>query len=211
MRRLTIVTLLACTVSLTGVLLAQTPPSQPTSENIVTMSFSTAVLETAEAKKEFASLQTKFAPRKAHLQALNEEIEALRKQLGNTSGKLSDSEKNTREQSLNSKEKQLEREAEDFRNDSQSESQAAFQRVAQKIYAFLQSYSKQHGYAVVIERGTDSAPVVWYAANNMDITDQVAKAYDAQAGTTLPAPSNAPGSPNRKPETPETLPSKPPH
>jgi Skp family chaperone for outer membrane proteins len=182
----TMIALTASTLSLTSLLVAQTPANQPTSENVVTMSFNSVVLGTAEAKKELSTLQTKFAPRKAHLQALNVEIEAMRKQLSSTSDKLNDSERNLREQSINSKEKQLQREAEDFRNDTQSESQQVFQGIAQKIYTFLQSYSQQHGYSVVIERGSDAAPVVWYAANNMDITDQLIKAYDAQASTAAP-------------------------
>ncbi len=70
---------------------------------------------------------------------------------------LSDPERATRARSLESKEKELQRQAEDFKNDSQSESQQVFQRVAQKVYAFLQTYSQQHGYSAVIERGSDAA------------------------------------------------------
>ncbi len=164
--------------------MAQSLPSQPATQNIVTVSFNAAVLQTAEAQKEMGALQTKFAPRQAQLKALNDEVEALRKQISNTGDKLSDTEMATREQALENKEKQLQRQAEDFRNDSQSESQEVFQRVAQKVYAFLQAYSQQHGYSAVIERGSDAAPVVWYAADNMDITEQLVKAYNAQSGST---------------------------
>jgi len=97
----------------------------------------------------------------------------------------------TREQALENKEKQLQRQAEDFKNDSQSESQEVFQRVAQKVYAFLQAYSQQHGYSAVIERGSDAAPVVWYTASNMDITEQLVKAYDAQSGSSPTSGSSA--------------------
>ena len=116
----------------------------------------------------------------------------------------------TREQALENKEKQLQRQAEDFRNDSQSESQEVFQRVAQKVYAFLQAYSQQHGYSAVIERGSDAAPVVWYTASNMDITEQLVKAYDAQSGS---SPTGSPAGPksssSAKPQ--KTLPDAPAH
>jgi outer membrane protein len=161
---------------------AQPSPSQPITQNIATVSFNAAVLQTAEAQKELGTLQTKFAPRQAQLQALNDEVEALRKQLSDN--KLSDPERETRQQSLNQKEKQLQRQTEDFRNDSQTESQQIFQRIAQKVYAFLQTYAQQQGYSVVVERGSDTAPVVWYAANNLDITEQLIKAYNAQSGAT---------------------------
>src|SRR6201986_2814776 len=86
---------------------------------IVTVSFNAAVLQTAEAQKEMGALQTRFAPRQAGLQALEDEVEALRKQLSDN--KLSDADRVTRQQSLEQKEKQLQRQAEDFRNDSQTE------------------------------------------------------------------------------------------
>jgi outer membrane protein len=157
--------------------LAQAPASQ----KIVTLSFNAAVLQTAEAQKQMGALKARFTPRQAQLQTLNDEVEALRKQLSDPANKLSDPETTTRQRSLESKEKQLQRQAEDFKNDSDSESQQAFQRVAQKVYAFLQAYAQQHGYSAVIERGSDAAPVVWFAAADMDITDQVVKAYDAQS------------------------------
>jgi outer membrane protein len=153
----------------------------PVSQKIVAVSFNAAVLQTAEAQKEMGALKARFAPRQAQLQTLNDEVESLRKQLSDPANKLSETEMTARQRSLESKEKQLQRQAEDFKNDSDSESQQAFQRVAQKVYAFLQTYAQQHGYSAVIERGSDAAPVVWFAAADMDITDQLVKAYNAQS------------------------------
>lgn len=180
MKRSCIITstlLLACAAS---VVAAQT--SAIATSGIVTLNFNAAVLATSEAQRDLGALQAKFAPREARLQKLNDSVDAERKQLNDVSVKLSDSERATKLQDLNTKDKQLQREAEDFRNDSQSESQQIFQRIAQKLYGLLQDYSKQHGYSAVIERGTDSAPIVWYAANSVDITEQVAKAYDLKSG-----------------------------
>jgi len=165
---------------------AQSSPSQPATQSIAVVTFNTVVLQTAEAQKELGALQAKFAPRQSQLQALEDEVEATRKQLSDN--QLSDQERETRQRSLDQKEKQLQRQGEDFRNDSQTESQLLFQRVAQKVYAFLQTYAQQHGYSVVIERGSDAVPVVWYVANNLDITEQLIKAYNAQSGV---APAKA--------------------
>jgi outer membrane protein len=161
-----------------GVAQAQTSTSQ--AQNIVTVSFNAAVLQTAEAQKSLKALEARYSPKQKQLQALNDEVESLRKQLADTSSNLSDVERAARARTLESKEKQLQREAEDIKNDSQSESEQIFQRVATKVYAFLQTFSQQHGYRAVIERGSDAYPVVWYAAGNMDITDELIKAYNAQ-------------------------------
>ena len=170
----------------------QVASNPPAGEHIVTLSFNSAVLETAEAQRELGALQAKRAPRQAQLQSLNNEVEALRKQLTDAGDKLSDAERATRERSLETKQKELQRQAEDFRNDSQNESQQVFQKVAQKVYAFLQTYSQQHGYSAVIERGSDAAPVVWYAAGNLDITDELIKAYNAQSPAGPAGLPNAP-------------------
>lgn len=169
----------------------------PAIQKIVTVSFNAAVLQTAEAQKDLGALKVKFASRQAQLQTLNDEVEALRKQISDPANKLSDPEMAARQRSLESKEKQLQRQAEDFKNDSEGESQQVFQRVAQKVYAFLQTYAQQHSYSAVIERGSDAAPVVWFAAADMDITDLLIKAYNAQSsgvsgGATKPALPDGP-------------------
>jgi outer membrane protein len=178
---------------------AATPASQP---GIATVSFNALVLQTNEAQRDLGALQTKFAPRQAQLQSLNAEIEAGRKQLSDTADKLNDQEREARTQALNAKEKQLEREADDFRSDSQGAAQEAFQRIAQKVFAFLQDYARQRGYAAIIDRGTDSAPIVWYAADNIDITGDLIKAYNAKSGVPAQQPGVNPNSPNAPPETP---------
>jgi outer membrane protein len=193
MRGLLLATMLA-TVSQ-----AQVASTQPATQHIVTLSFNAAVLQTAEAQRELGVLQATLAPRQAQLQSLNNEVEALRKELAGD--KLSDTERETRERALETKEKELQRQAEDFRNDSQNESQQVFQKVAQKVYAFLQTYSQQHGYSAVIERGSDTAPVVWYAAGNLDITDEFIKAYNAQSPAGPAALPNAPSSGTSIPPT----------
>jgi outer membrane protein len=192
MRQLALLPLVVCVYSAGS---AQIPvaQAQPLAQHIVTLNFSAAVIQTVEAQKDFSSLQETLAPRQAALKALSDEVEGLRKQLQSTTDKLSDAERVTRTQSLETKERQLQRQAEDFKNDSQNQSQQAFQRVAQKVFAFLETYSQQRGYSAVIERGSETAPIVWYAAANVDITDELIKAYDLQAG--VPPASKGPAHP----------------
>src|SRR6202789_1883915 len=111
-----------CVLCVASVAHAQASSDQVKPQNIVTLSFNAAVLQTAEAQKSLSALQARYAPKQKQLQALNDEVESLRKQLADTSSNLSDSERATRSQSLESKEKQLQRQAEDFKTDSQSES-----------------------------------------------------------------------------------------
>jgi outer membrane protein len=158
-----------------------TPVSAPV---CVTVAFNAAVLETAEAQHLFSDLQSKFAPRQTHLQQLNAQIETLKKQINDKSAPLSETEKSAKLRTLDAEERQLQHDADDFKGDSDSASQQAFQSVAQKFYAFLQDYAKQHAYSLVIDRGSDAAPVVWYSAASIDITAELIRAYDLKAAAT---------------------------
>ena len=193
MKRFVSISTLLLAVALAGALQAQEQATAPAATGVVTVNFNAAVLQTAEAQRELSALQTKYAPRQTQLKSLNDEVAELQKQLQATADKLSDAERANREQSLNTKEKQLQRDSEDYKTDSQSDSQQVFQSVAQKMFIFLQTYAKQHGYSVVIERGSDAAPVVWYVAGNLDITDALVKAYNAQSGAAATAPASRPG------------------
>jgi len=168
---------------------ASTPGHTLPTTGLVTFSFNSAVLGTAEAQHDLDSLQKKLAPRQQQLQKLSDALETEKKQLTESNSKLTDSEKAQSISDINLKDKQLQREADNLRTDFETESQQIYQRIAQKLYAFLQEYAQQHAYTAILERGPDSAPVVWYAANNIDITEEVVRAYDhhtADRATSLP-------------------------
>jgi outer membrane protein len=162
---------------------AQSPTSL-SAPGYVTVAFNAAVLQTAEAQHTFKDLQAKFASRQTHLQQLNVQVESLKKQINDNGISLSEADKSAKLHTLDAEERQLQREADDFKGDTDSASQQAFQSVAQKLYAFMQDYAKQHAYTLVIDRGSDAAPVVWYAAANADITAELIKAYDLKAPAT---------------------------
>jgi Skp family chaperone for outer membrane proteins len=174
------------TFGASGIISAQIS-SPPPVHAIAAITFGEAVMQTNEAQREFSQLQAKFAPRETHLKTLNNELDSMRKELNALGDKLSEDEKATRLKTIENKDKQLQREADDYRNDFQTESQESFRKVAQKVYAFLQDYSQQHGYTFVLERGSAENPIVWYVARTSDITDAVAQAYNVKSG--IPAPA----------------------
>jgi len=167
-----------------------------TPQNIATISFNAAVMQTNEARRDFGALESKFAPRQKQLESLSREIDNLRKQFNDLKDQSSDSELNARTQALATKQKQLERTEEDFRNDSQSDAEQAFRRIEQKVFEFLQAYAHDHGYSMVIDRGTENTPIVLYSTQNADITNEVISAYNSKSGIASP-PAN--GSNSRAP------------
>ena len=138
-----------------------------------------------------------LAPRQKQLESLSREIDHLRKQFNDVKDQLSDSELKARTQALATKQKQLERTEEDLRNDSQSDAEQAFRRIEQKVFEFLQACAHDHGYSMVIDRGTENTPIVLYSTQNADITNEVISACNSKSGIASPAAngsnSRAPG------------------
>ncbi len=91
-----------------AVSIAQSSTSLP-APAYVTVDFSTAVLQTAEAKHMFSDLQAKFGPRQTHLQQLNAQIESLKKQINDNAATLNEAEKSAKLHTLDTEERQMQR------------------------------------------------------------------------------------------------------
>jgi len=162
-------------------------PGGPT--KIAVISFEAAVGQTNEFQRKFADLQKKFDPKRQELKALNDQIENLSKQLETQGDKLTDAERASRAKAIDDKKKQLQRSGDDAQNDFQQEMQETFGGIASKVGDVLVSYSKEHGYTVVLDRGQQQ-PLVLYALPSADITKDITEAYNAKSG--VPAPPNQP-------------------
>src|SRR5689334_20821197 len=95
MNRLSKIVFLSCGMLLAFPCHTQAPAGNAAAQKIVMVSFNDVVLHTAEAQKALSALQTKFAPRQAQLQVLNDEVEAIRKKIASPNEKASDAEKVT--------------------------------------------------------------------------------------------------------------------
>jgi outer membrane protein len=169
---------------------APAAPAGPVKIAIIT--FQVAVASTNEGQRNFADLQKKYAPRENQLKALNDEIESLTKQLQTQGDKLSDAERASRAKAIDDKKKQLERSAEDLKNDGSQEMQEVYNSLASKVYDVLASYAQQQGYTLVLDIAQQQNPVL-YANPSTDITKAVVEAYNVKSG--VPAPAALPSAP----------------
>ena len=184
---------------------AAVPSATPTGAlKIATIAFNPAVFQTNEAQRDFAEVQKKFGPKEAELKTLGDEVDSLKKQIQAGGDKLPDDERATRLKAIDAKEKQLQRNTEDAQNDFQAESGQAFQKVAEKVFNFMQDYAKQQGYTMVIDRGNAQAPIVWYADPSIDITAAVITAYNTKSGVPAQPNANAPNAPRPSATRPAT-------
>ncbi len=156
---------------------------------IAVVAFQVAVAQTNEGQRDFADLQRKYEPKRAQLKTLSDEIDNLKKQLQTQGGTLGEAERATRTKTIDDKQKQLQRSAEEAQTDFQQAMQDLYNGLASKVYEELASYAKQHGYTLVLDAAQQQSPVL-YASESTNITKAVIDAYNVKSG--VPAPPAQP-------------------
>jgi outer membrane protein len=167
-----------------------------TESKVGIVSIQDAIANTNEGKKELDALQQKFAPRQAALQAQNDEVENMKKQLQAQGDKLSEEERNSRVRIASEKQKTLQRNYEDFQNEVQGAEQEILNRLGKKMLEVLEKYAKENGYAVVMDVSSPQTPVL-YANPGTNMTKGLIDAYNA--GSPVAAPAAKPAASTARP------------
>jgi Skp family chaperone for outer membrane proteins len=154
-----------------------------------------AIVATNEGGRDFEALQKKFEPKRQELQNLNADVESLKKQLNTQGDKMNDDARNTLVKSIESKQKSLQRQAEDAQNDFQQQQTEIAQRILQKMAPVIDKYAKSNGYALLLDSSNPwpQGPLLW-ATDSVNLTKVIVDAYNAQSGV-LPPPASAPAKP----------------
>jgi outer membrane protein len=179
---------------------AQTPAAAQASRGVdpplkvAVIQFQQAVTATNEFQRDFAVVQKQFAPKETELKSLQDQIETLTKQLQADGEKLSEPERQERARTIDNKQKQAQRLAQDDQSDDNTAVQDLLSKLAQKVGDVLTTYAKDHGYTLVFDRSEpqQGTPVVLWANPATDITKEVVEAYNAKSGVAAPLPA-APG------------------
>jgi outer membrane protein len=166
---------------------------------IALVAFEQAVFATNEGQKAVQEVQKKYEPKKAQIDTLNQEVEALKKQMQSAPATLSDAERATRLKSIDTKEKQLNRDAEDATNAYNADLQEAYGKVAQKVSVTLKNYVSQNGFTLLLDVSSQQSNVMW-AIPSTDVTQAVVSAYNASSGVAAPPPA-APSATRPRPST----------
>jgi Skp family chaperone for outer membrane proteins len=183
-------------------------PPQAVPAKIGLVAFEQAVFATNEGQRAVQEVQAKYAPRKSQIDALAAEVDSLKKQVQSAPATLSDEERATRLRNIDTKEKQLNRDAEDAQTAYNADLQEAYGKVAAKVSVTLKKYVQDNGYTLLLDVSNQQSNVMWAAPSpNTDVTEAVVNAYNASSGVAAPMPS-APSAPSaarpRSTTTPHT-------
>jgi Skp family chaperone for outer membrane proteins len=176
---------------------ATTPPAAAASAaapqaipaKIALVAFEQAVFATNEGQKAVQDVQKKYEPRKSQIDTLAAEVDSLKKQLQSAPATMSDDERASRMKAIDTKEKQLNRDAEDATNAYNADLQEAFGKVAQKVSVTLKNYVAQNGFTLLLDVSNQQNNIIMWAVPSTDVTQAVVTAYNASSGVAAPPPA----------------------
>lgn len=147
-----------------------------------------AILASNEGQRDFQALSKKFEPKQAELKGMNDEVDNLKKQLNTQGDKLNDVARANLVKSIESKQKELQRNLEDAQSDFQGQQNDILQQVGQKMMQTLDKYAKANGYSLILDVSNQNSPVLWAGAST-DVTKVIVDEYNTSSGVPAPAPT----------------------
>ena len=114
---------------------------------------------------------------------------------------------------IETKQKSLDRQLQDAREDAQNQQNEIASRILQKMAPLIVKYAGDNGFGVIVDTSNPwpNGPVVW-AGPSVDITEPVITAYNTQSGVAAPvrpagaAPGARPAGTTRPATVPATKP-----
>lgn len=167
-----------------------------------------AITSTAEGKQAAAEMQSQFAPRQAELDNMRKQIEDLQTRLRTNANTLSDEEKarlGAEGDRLTRLYQRKQQESQDDFNEAQRE---IVDKIGRKMIEILDKYSRENGYAIIFDTSSQNTPVI-YAANQIDITQDIIRLYDQAYPVKNASSQSKPAAPKPASPKPATTPPKP--
>ncbi len=181
-------------------------PVQVVQAKIAVIEYEQVTAATNEGQRALQTLQKKYEPQKNQLQALQTEIDSLTKQVQSAPATMSEDERASRARTIDTKQKQLQRDGEDATNAFNAELQDTLGAVAKKMGPIVIKYVQDNGYTLLLDNTGQQGglAVLWTAPGTTDISQAIVDAYNASSGIAAPAVPSAPAA--NRPRPPATTP-----
>ncbi|MDZ4802229.1 MAG: OmpH family outer membrane protein [Bryobacteraceae bacterium] len=165
--------------------LAQTPTK------VGIINIQAAIIGTREGQAAAKDLEAKSAPKKRDLEKLQLDINGLKDKLGKLSSVGSEDQKNGLMRDIDAKTKSFNRQVEDAQAELDQEQGRLLNELGGKVLAVLDKYAKDNAFAIILDVSAQNTPVM-FAANGIDVTQEVVALYDKNApGASSAAPPAA--------------------
>lgn len=196
-RTFTLLTALSAGLVVAPMAIAQTPAApaaapaavtpQAMDAKIALVNFEQVVQASNEGQTVTLATIKKFEPKKSALDSLAAEVDTLKKNLQSAPATMTDEDRASRLRAIDTKEKQLNRDAEDAQTAYNTEWQEAMGKVASKVALTMKNYSQQSGFTILLDVSSQASNVLW-ALPSTDISQAVVDVYNKQSGVAAPPP-----------------------
>ncbi|HEX3967707.1 MAG TPA: OmpH family outer membrane protein [Edaphobacter sp.] len=184
-------------------------PVQAIPAKIAVIEYEQVTAATNEGQRALQALQKKYEPQKTQLQALQTEIDSLTKQLQSAPATMSEDERASRARTIDTKQKQLQRDGEDATNAFNAELQDTLGAIAKKLGPIVIKYVQDNGFTMLLDNtGQQGGISLLWLQQGTDISQAIVETYNASSGVGAPAVPSAPSATRPRPAT--TGPAKPP-
>lgn len=157
-----------------------------------------ALVSTEDGKKAVAELQAKFEPTSKKLESMRDEIASLQAELSKGSNTMGEERRRQLAREIDQKTRDLNRAQEDAQEEFQREQEKLLQTLGQRMMAVISKYSNDNGYSLILDVSNPQTPVL-YAANNIDITQDIIKLYNEEAAKAAAATGGSANAAAKKP------------
>jgi outer membrane protein len=169
--------------------------SGPTGNKVGIINIQQAIQLTNEGKRDLEALDKKFEPQRTTLQSLQKEVQGMQDQLKTQGDKLNEEARAKLVRDIETKQKSLQRQLEDAQGEYQGAQGELVNRIGGKLMEVLDKYAKANGYAMILDVSNPQSPVLWASAP-IDVTQEIATAYNATSNVPAPAASSTPPAPS---------------
>jgi len=172
---------------------SQSVEPQAIPAKIAIIAFEQVVFATNEGQKTVADVQKKYDPKKATIDQLAAQVEALQKQEQALPATTPDADRAKLLRDIDAKEKQLQLDSTQAQEAYGSDLNEAMGKVAQKVGATAVKYAQDHGFTIVVNSGVQQgqSQFLWWQPST-DISQAVVNAYNTSSGVAAPAAGAAP-------------------
>jgi len=145
-----------------------------------------AILQTNDGKKAAADLKTKFEPAQQALAKRGQDLQAKQQEYQKNSATMSDAAKAATERDLKELGAKLQRDADDARQDAQTEQNKALGPILQRLDAVMRKYASEKQITMIVDLSAQPNNLLMSAAS-VNITNDIIALYNQPQAA--PAPS----------------------
>jgi len=158
--------------------------SAPTKVGIINIQ--KAIVSTKDGQKAVAEIEAKAAPKKKELESKQQAILQKQEQLNKSSNVGGEEAKQKLIRDIDTMKKSFTREVDDAQADFDQENAKVMNDLGNRVMQVLDKYAKDNGYALIIDVSNPQTSSVLFAANGIDVTDEIVSLYDKNAPSTIP-------------------------